>query len=88
MAEREKFNESMDAELLENDFARFSDWEYGPESGWSHQDHYSLRLMQHDFGYWLIIREHAGGENKTMNIGSSNNAKDIIAVRDALKGLF
>jgi hypothetical protein len=85
---REKFNESMDAELLANGFAYYSDWEYGPESGWECQDHYVLSLMRHDYGYWLIISHHASGENPKMNIGSSNDAKEIIAVRDALKVLW
>jgi hypothetical protein len=85
---RPAFNEGMDKELLANDFAYYSDWEYGPESGWSGQDHYSLRLVRHDYGYWLIIRCHASGDNPLMNIGSSNDAKNIIAVRDALKKLW
>lgn len=86
--EREKFNKEMDAELLSNDFAYYPDWGYGPGSSWSESDHFSLCLMRHDFGYWIILMQHAGGENRTMNIGSSNNAKEIIAVRDALKKLW
>jgi len=88
MEERENFNEAMDAELLANGFAYFDDCEYGPECGWSSQDHYVLSLMRHSYGYWLIISRHASGENPTMNIGSSNDAKEIIAVRDALKRLW
>lgn len=86
--EMEKFNEGMDAELLVNDFAYYNDWEYGPESGWSGQDHYILKLMRHNFGYWLIVGHHGSGENPVINIGSSNDAKEIIAVRDALKKLW
>lgn len=86
--EREKFDKEIDAELLANDFAYYPDWPYGPESGWNKADLYSLRLMRHDFGYWLIMRQHASGKNYTMNLGSSNSAKEIISVRDALKKLW
>lgn len=85
---RPKFDDKMDTLLLENGFAYYDDWKYGPESAWSHQDHYTLKLMEHDYGYWLILRQHAHGENPEMNLGSSNNANDIIAVRDALKQLW
>ena len=82
------FNETIGKELLENGFAYFDDWKYGPMDGWSNQDHYSLKLMEHDYGYWLIISRHASGENPVMNIGSSNSAQEIIAIRDALSKLF
>lgn len=84
----EKFNGGMDAELLANDFAYYDDWKYGPSSCWSGPDLYTLELMWHNYGYWLILRRHGGGENKEMNLGSSNYAKDIIAVRDALRRLW
>lgn len=86
--ERVSFDKDIDVELLANDFAYYPDWLYGPESGWNEADLYSLRLMRHDFGYWIILRQHAGGENHMINMGSSNNAKEIIAVRDALKKLW
>ncbi len=86
--DRSPFDEKIESELLKNGFAYYDDWKYGPVSGWSHQDHYSLNLMKHSFGYWLIIRAQFGGDNKTMNVGSSNNAQEIIAVRDALAKLF
>ena len=85
----EKFNEGMDAELLSNDFAYYDDWEYGPQAGWSNAfEHYVLKLMRHTHGYWIIVGHHASGENPTMNIGSSNEAKEIIAVRDAIQTLW
>ena len=86
--DREKFDESIVKELIDNGFSFSQDWAFGPVSSWSHQDHYSLRLMKHHFGYWLIISQHFGGENKKVNLGSSNNAKDIIAVRDVLRRLW
>jgi hypothetical protein len=86
--EMSKFNEGMDSILLSNDFTYYSDWEYGPQSSWSGQDHYNMKLMRHDFGYWIIIGHHASGENPTMNIGSSNDAKEIIEVRNALQKLW
>ncbi len=86
--DRPPFDESMDEVLLRNGFAYYSDWKYGPESGWSAGDHYTLKLMRHDFGYWLIIGRHSSGENPIMNIGSSNNAEYIILVRDALIKLW
>jgi hypothetical protein len=86
---KEKFNEEMDKELLENGFAYYDDWKYGPMSGWTtSHEHHTLRLMRHDFGYDLIISRHASGTNPTMGIGSSNNAKDIIKIRDSLKNLW
>ena len=86
---KEKFNKEIEAELLKNDFAHYDDWEYGPISGYSTgHEYYSLKLMKHAFGYWIIISCHASGENPAMNIGSSNNAKDIIAIRDSLKKLW
>ena len=85
----DKFNENMDSELLSNDFAYYDDWEYGPQSGWSNAfERYILKLMRHDYGYWLIVGHHASGKNPTMNIGSSNDAKEIIAVRDAIQKLW
>ena len=86
---RDKFDGSIDKELLENDFAYYDDWKYGPMSGWStSHEHHTLRLMRHDFGYDIIVGRHASGENPTMGIGSSNNAKDIIKIRDSLKKLW
>ncbi len=86
---RDKFDENIDKELMENDFAYYDDWKYGPMSGWStSHEHYTLKLMSHDFGYWLIVSPHASGKNPAMNIGSSNNAKDIIEIRDSLKKLI
>jgi len=87
--QRDKFDKSIDTELLANNFKYYNDWEYGPISGWTTgYERYSLKLMKHDFGYWLIISCHAGGENPSMNIGSSNNAQDIIAIRDSLSVLW
>ena len=84
---RDKFNGSMDSELLKNDFKYYDDWKHGPQSGWSTDFHYfTLSLLSHDFGYWLII--HTSGEKPNLNIGSSNDAKEIIAIRDALKVLW
>lgn len=86
---REKFDETIDAELLKNGFKYYDDWKYGPMSGWSTgHEHHSLFLIRHDFGYDLIIGRHASGENPKMGIGSSNSAKDIIAIRDSLKKLW
>ena len=85
---REPFNEKMDDELLKNDFAYYNDWEYGPVSGWQSEDHMTLSLMRHDFGYWLILSQHASGTNPRFNVGSSNSAQEIIAIRDALKVLW
>lgn len=86
MAEYKKFDESMDAVLLENGFSYYDDWEYGPESGWSEPfDHISLKLMRTDHGYWIIFSRHASGENPSFNIGISNSAHEIIALRDMLK---
>ena len=85
----EKFNESMEDELLKNDFAYYDDWKYGPVSGWStDHEYYTLYLFKHNFGYWLIISCHASGTNPKMNIGSLNNADDIITVRDSLRKLW
>ena len=89
MNNKEKFDKSMDKILLENDFAYYSDWEYGLESGWStNWEHYTMKLFKHSYGYWIILEAHASGEHDKLNIGSLNNAKDIIALRDALKKLW
>lgn len=82
----EKFDIGMDKILIDNGFEYFSDWEYGPIDGWSERcDMVTLKLFKTDVGYWLILRRHAGGENKEFNIGLSNNAQDIINARDILK---
>ena len=87
--ERAKFDKAIDKELIENDFAYYDDWEYGPISSLPHDyDHYSLMLMKHNYGYWLIVSRHASGENPRVNIGSSNNAKEIIEIRDSLRKLW
>jgi hypothetical protein len=86
---REKFDETMDSELLKNGFAYFEDWQYGPMDGWTtSHEHHTLSLMRHDFGYDLIIGRHASGTNPRMGIGSSNRAMDIVEIRDALKKLW
>jgi len=87
--ERTGVKAGVDDILLANDFAYYDDWEYGPMSGWSSDwEHYTLKLMRHDFGYWLILSAHSGGENKTFNVGSSNDAEQIISIRDSLAKLF
>jgi len=86
--EREKFNKGMDSELLSNGFNYYSDWRYGPQICWSGHDISSIKLMRHDYGYWIIIRLCDGVAHTEMNIGSSNDAKEIIAVRDALQKLW
>ena len=54
-------------------------------SGWRNDhDFYSLSLMRHDYGYWLILKCKTEG----MNIASSNDAKEIINVRDSLSKLW
>lgn len=84
-----RFDNSMDNELIANGFKYYADWEYGPISGWTTDyEYFSLKLMRHDFGYWLIIGRHPSGENPAMNIGSLNNATDIIAIRDSLRKLW
>lgn len=89
MGGRDKFDKTIDEELLENDFAYYDDWKYGPMSSWlTACEHHTLKLMKHDFGYDLIIGRHASGKNPTMGIGSSNNAKDIIEIRDSLRKLW
>lgn len=87
--DKEPFDKAMDEELLKNDFAYYDDWEYGPMTGWQQPwEYYVLKLMKHDYGYNLIIGRHGSGENPKMGIGSSNNAAEIIAIRDALKKLW
>ena len=81
-----KFDENINKLLLANGFKFYNYWEFGPIDSWSEDmDHISLRLLRHNFGYWIQFRRHAGGQNKTLIIGESNNADDIIALRDALK---
>ena len=83
-----KFNKNMDKVLLKNGFKYYSDWEYGPMCSWAESwDRISLKLMKQDFGYWIIFHRHASGENISMNIGESNNAEDIIKLRDLLRDL-
>ena len=86
---RKKFNDKMNKELLANGFAYYDDWAYGPQDGWETAcEHYTLKLMRHDFGYGIIISPHASGTNPSMNIGSSNSASDIISIRDLLQRLW
>jgi len=86
---REKFNPNLDEALLANGFKYYDDWEYGPESGYSTgYEHYTIKLMRHDFGYWIILDAHNGGNRTQMNIGSSNCAEEIIAVKNALEKLW
>lgn len=82
---KDKFDPTIDEQLLENGFAYYNDCKFGPMSGWrADYDFYSLRLMRHDHGYWLILKCTA----KEINIGSSNDAKEIINVRDSLSKLW
>lgn len=84
-----RFDEAMEAKLLENGFKYYGDWEFGPVSGWSGDfERYNMNLMKHSFGYWIIVVAHASGENKEFNLGSSNSAEHIIAIRDLLSKLF
>lgn len=86
---KDKFNVLMDEVLLRNNFSYYDDWKYGPQSAWSIDcEHFTMKLMRHDFGYWIILDAHASGERKQMNIGSSNSAQDIILARDSLSKFF
>lgn len=86
---KNSFDESIEAKLLDSGFNNYDDWEYGPCCGWSADcEHYSLKLMEHDYGYWLILSAHQSGSNPEMNIGSLNRAQDIIDVRDSLSKVF
>lgn len=81
-----KDKEVIDKILLANGFKYYDDWKYGPSDTWSEDyDIVTLKLMHHDLGYWLIFSRHASGENASMNIGESNNAEEIIKLRDILK---
>ena len=76
----------IDKILLENGFKYFDDWKYGPQCTWNEDyDIVTLQLMHHNYGYWLILHRHAGGENIDMNIGESDNAHEIIVLRNLLK---
>lgn len=82
---KKELQKEIDEVLLKNGFKYYNDWEYGPmcslPSLW---DHITFKLMAHDTAYWIIFHRHASGENKRMNLGSSKNAQDIIALRDLL----
>lgn len=81
-----KDKEAIDKILLKNGFKYFSDWKYGPQYTWNEDyDIVTLRLMHNNDGYWLILHRHAGGKNLAMNIGESNNAEEIISLRNLLK---
>lgn len=79
----------IEADLLQNEFKYFDDWEHGPQYAWmTPTEHCSMRLMAHDKGYYIVLFHHAGGDNNSMNLGSSDNAEDIIRLRDCLEKLF
>ena len=87
--DRDKIDKSIESELLNNGFKFYNDWEFGPMCSWSTDcEHYALKLMRHAFGYWLILSAHESGSNSEMNIGSLNNAQEIIAVRNSLSKVF
>lgn len=78
----------IDEILLKNGFSYYDDWEYGPITGWSEDfDHVSIKLFEHDKGYWIIFSRHASGANKTMNIGDTSSAVDILSVVNSLKNV-
>ena len=84
-AKRDAFNKNMDEELLSRGFEYHDDWQFGPQSGGSNnREFFGLSLMRHDHGYWLILNCR-GCRSSGLNLGSSNNAEDIIAVRDSLR---
>ena len=84
---REKFDKTMEKELLKNDFDFYDDWKPGPQSGWSTgRNFHTLSLMEHASGYWIILKTKY--DKRGINMGSSNNAKDIISIRDALARLW
>ena len=89
MEERKPFDKSIEAVLLENGFGRFSDWKYGPQTGYSQDfEHYTVSLMEHNFGYFIILSKHASGRNPGFNIGSSNDAQEILDLVAALRKLW
>ena len=79
------FDESILETLLQNDFSFYDDWTHGPLSYCKNSSGFiEFKLMHHDHGYLIILNN--SGNN--FNIGSSNNAGDIIKLRDALRLLF
>lgn len=82
------FDKSMEAVLLANGFDRYDGWPEGPIATWNGHALYSMQLYEHDKGYFIILRQNTGGDIRTVNMGSSNNAKDIITLRDALMRLW
>lgn len=79
---------SIDEKLMQNGFEYYDDWEYGPSIGWSKEGgFYSINLMRHGYGYWLILEHAQGGGRSSINIGSSDNADDILAFAGALNKL-
>jgi hypothetical protein len=83
-----KFDPSMPDKLKAADFEHYKDTGYDFEYGWWAGDHTSMHLLPHDYGYWIILCRHESGENRKLNIGSSNSAEEIIALRDAMEKLF
>lgn len=84
-----KFNKSeIDKILLENGFEYYEGWSDGPYCSWNEDhDSISLMLMYINYGYLIIFQRHVSGENIRMNIGESNNAEEIIRLRDILKSM-
>lgn len=80
-----KNRQEVDEILLKNGFNYYDDWEYGLMYSWlGDHDVMSLRLIHFTLGYWIIFHRHAGGENFDMNIGESNDADQIVKLKDLL----
>jgi len=88
MSKQKPFDKNMDKKLLRNGFEYYDDWEYGPESGWeTSEGHNTIMLYRHDFGYLIQLHRSVGGRTFDLMIGSSNKARDIIRIKNALNKL-
>jgi hypothetical protein len=82
---REKRDDIIEDKLRLHGFDNDEDWEYGLISIWeTRYDRYSMKLYKNDHGYWIILEKIVGCEREILNMGSLNNADDIINLRDAL----
>lgn len=79
--------------LLANGFKFYQEspnfgWGYLAQSWSTAWERYSMQVSRCSDSYQVVLTAHYGGENRTIQMGNSNSAEDILRLLAALKKML